>query len=109
METWLLLLISAAVPALITVVGPHLSARIKSRVEARKTDLEIAANVRDAIYVELERVQGELEEARGRITVLEANVSNQAEWILRLEASLRGRAPDEFAALKRLYIEEAAG
>ena len=108
-RTWLLLLISAAVPTLITVVGPHLSARIKVRQETRRTDLEIATSVRDAIYVELERVQGELDEARQRITKLEGTVKTQAEWILRLECALRMRAPDAFTQLKQDYIEDAGG
>lgn len=111
--TWLLLLISAAVPALITVLGPHLSARLKARQLTRKTDIDIAADVRDAIYAELERVQGELRAARVRISTLERRVSGQDTWILRLERIVRERVPDEWTGLDGLrpdiIDEEEAG
>lgn len=102
MDTWLLLLISGGVPAIITVAGPHLSARLKARQVSRKTDAEIGAAIRDELREEIERRDEEIAVLRRRIGALET-------WALRLEGKLREMAPDVVADLRRDYLEEAAG
>ena len=112
MDTWLILLISGAVPAAITVAGPHLSKRLKARQAARKTDAEIGAELRDELRDELDRLKTDNIKLRDRVAVLEGRVAQQASWIVRLEAALRTGAPDAFVALeqfRRDYLDEAAG
>lgn len=123
MDAWVMTLMSA-LPILGAAAFKFLTDRSKVRhqaeidgsrtgIEAKKTDAEIAAELRDEL-------REDLESARERIVRLEDDVDacirdrdelraqlNQLRLDLtRLQEQVRGRGPGD---LKRLYDEEAAG
>lgn len=63
METWQVLVVSVVVPAAITAGFPLFSNWLKSRNDARVTDAEVGAAIRDELRGELDRLKERLTEA----------------------------------------------
>jgi predicted nuclease with TOPRIM domain len=72
MQTWQVVIVTVLVPALITTGLPYLSSRLKASVEARATDANIGAALRDELRKENEAL-------RVRVDGLEARLSKEVE------------------------------
>lgn len=82
------------------------------QVLARKTDAEIAQQLRDDLLEEIARLRAQMVELEEALRVCEEHNTHEIArlnaWILRLEQLLRSKAPADLDQLRQDYLEEAA-
>lgn len=89
MEAWQIVLISVAVPALITAGMPYLSGRLKARQEARHSDFEIGARLRDELWTRNEALTVRVGVLEAENAALRTQLGTVNYRVTRLEAALR--------------------